>query len=172
MKCDAWVVTVSWESFQLPVAHSWGLLNHLNSFCRGMFKFKTKLDADSLLYSLSHFDATATQYTCSLNCVYRPHWLVQWGCHCSRVCIPLHWPWLPGYIDVAQTVLVMLTMIELFADRLHIHTHTYIWGCVRDFFKSATSRVCFSGFSKQSAQFPILSLFLSVDTVSETWCSL
>ena len=33
-------------------------------------------------------DAIATQYTCSLNSVYCPHWLVQWSCHCSRMCIP------------------------------------------------------------------------------------
>ena len=40
---------------QLPLA-----MNHPNSFCRGMFKLNTKLDADSLLYSLSHFVETAT----------------------------------------------------------------------------------------------------------------
>ena len=28
----------------------------------------------------------------------------------SHMCIPAHSPWLPGYIDVAQTVLVILTM--------------------------------------------------------------
>ena len=32
------------------------LLNHPNSFCRGMFKFNAKFDADSLLYLLSHFE--------------------------------------------------------------------------------------------------------------------
>ena len=31
------------------------LLNHQNSFHRGMFKLNTEFDADSLLYSLSHF---------------------------------------------------------------------------------------------------------------------
>ena len=49
--------------------------------------------------------------------VYHPHWLVQWGHHCSRMCIPVHSPWLPGYIDVAQTILVILTMDGLFLDR-------------------------------------------------------
>ena len=38
------------------VAHSCGLLNHLNGFCRGMFNFNAKFDADSLLYLLSHFE--------------------------------------------------------------------------------------------------------------------
>ena len=32
------------------------LLNHPNSFCRGMFKLNAKFDADSFLYSLSHFE--------------------------------------------------------------------------------------------------------------------
>ena len=31
--------------------------------------------------------------------------------------IPVHFPWLPGYIDVMQTVLLMLTMTGLFPDR-------------------------------------------------------
>ena len=44
------------ESIQLPVAHSSCLLNHLNSFHGGMFMLSAKLDADSLLYSLSCFE--------------------------------------------------------------------------------------------------------------------
>ena len=43
------------EAAKSPVAHSCGLLNHPNSFHRGIFKLNTKSDADSLLYSLSHF---------------------------------------------------------------------------------------------------------------------
>ena len=31
-------------------------MNHLNSFCRGMFKLNAKFGADSLLYSFSHFE--------------------------------------------------------------------------------------------------------------------
>ena len=54
-KYDAWVGTLLWWSCQSPVAHSCGLLNHLNSFCWGMFELNAKFDADSLLYSLSHF---------------------------------------------------------------------------------------------------------------------
>ena len=61
-------------------------------------------------------NAMATQYTCSLNGVYHPHWLVQWSHHCSWMHIPVHSPWLPGYIDVTQTVLVIL-MAGLFLDR-------------------------------------------------------
>ena len=33
-------------------------LNHLNSFHRGVFKLNSKFDAESLLYSLSHFDCS------------------------------------------------------------------------------------------------------------------
>ena len=39
--------------------------------------------------------------------------------HCSRMHIPVHSPWLPGYIDLTQTVLVILTMAGLFPDRPH-----------------------------------------------------
>ena len=51
---DARVGVLSWWSCEAPVAHG-SLLNHLNSFCGGMFKLHTKFDADSLLYLLSHF---------------------------------------------------------------------------------------------------------------------
>ena len=63
-------------------------------------------------------NATATQYTCSLNGFYCPHWLVHWSRHCSHMCIPVHSPWLPGYIDVTQTILVILTMAGLFWTEL------------------------------------------------------
>ena len=43
-------------------------------------------------------NARVTQYTCSLKGVCRPHSLVQLSCHCSRMCIPVHSPWLPGYL--------------------------------------------------------------------------
>ena len=59
-------------------------------------------------------------YTCSLNRVYWPHWLVQWSCHCSHMRTPVHSQWLPGYIDVMQSALVILTMVELLPDRPHI----------------------------------------------------
>ena len=45
-----------WWSCQSPVAHSCSLLNHPNSFHRGIFKINAKFDAKSLLYSLSHFE--------------------------------------------------------------------------------------------------------------------
>ena len=42
-------------SHQLPIAEVF-LLNHPNISHGGMFKLDTKFDADSLLYSLSHFE--------------------------------------------------------------------------------------------------------------------
>ena len=69
----------------------------------------------------------ATQYTCSLNSVYQPHWLVQRSCHCSGTHIPGHSPWLPGYTDVALTILVILTMAGLFPDRPHIASYLFIY---------------------------------------------
>ena len=92
-----------------------------DSFCRGMFKLHANFDADSLLYSLSHFE-------CDSHTVHRltqqhlpPHWLVQWSGRCSHMCTPVHSPWLPGYIDVVQTILVILTMAGLFLDRPLTH---------------------------------------------------
>ena len=47
----------------------------------------------------------------------RLHWLVEWNHHCSYMCFLVHSLWLPDYIDVTQTVLVILTMAGLFLDR-------------------------------------------------------
>ena len=122
-RCDAWVCVLLWWSCQSPVAHSCGLLNHLNSFHRWMFKLNSKFDADSLLCLLSYFECDGTEYTGSLNGDHHPHWLVQWSHHCSPVHIPVHSPCLPAYINVMQSVLIILTMTGLFPDRpgiLHV----------------------------------------------------
>ena len=74
-------------------------------------------------------NAMATQYSCSPNGIYCPHWIVQWSHHCSHTHVPVHSPWLPGYIDVTQTVLFILTMVGLFPYRPRIPW--YIWGLSR-----------------------------------------
>ena len=56
-----------------------------------------------------------------------PHWLVQWGHHCSGMCIPVHSPWLPADIYVMQTILIILTMTALFLDRPHIWIYIFIY---------------------------------------------
>ena len=114
---DAWVGALLWWSYQLLVAHSCGLLNHLNSFCGGMFKLNAKFDVDSLLYSLSHFECDG----------HTVHMLTQWcllppltstvksslftHAHSSPLSLAarLH--------RVLQTVLVILTMTGHFLDR-------------------------------------------------------
>ena len=55
MRHDAWVGTLLWWSCQSPAAHSCGPESHPNSFGGGMLKLNAKFDADSLLYSLSHY---------------------------------------------------------------------------------------------------------------------
>ena len=135
---DAWVGALSQWSCQSPVAHSCGLLNHLNSFHGGMFKLNAKFDADSLLYSVI-WNAMATQYTCSLRSFYHPHWLVNWSCHCSCMHIPVQSPWLPGYIDVVKTVLVILTMGGVFLDRLFVHIKR--WGTCSRFLVVASPAI-------------------------------
>ena len=107
-----WEGALSWWSCQSPVVHSCSLLHHLNSFHGGMFKLNAKFGADLLLYSLI-LNVMATQYTCLPNNVYCPHWLAQWSCHCSHMHIPVHSLRLPGYINVAQTVLIILTLAGL-----------------------------------------------------------
>ena len=66
-------------------------------------------------------NAMATQYTCSFNGIYHLQWLVQWSHHWSHMHIPVHSPWLPGHINIAQDILITLTMARLFLDRLYTH---------------------------------------------------
>ena len=77
-----WAGTLLWWSCQSPVTYSYSLLNHLNSFCGGMFKLNAKFDTDSLFYSLSHLECNGhTVHMLTEHCLSR-HWLVQWSCHC------------------------------------------------------------------------------------------
>ena len=82
-----------------------------------MFKLNAKFDADLLLYSLDHFE-------CKGNTV---HMLTQWcppppltttvKYHCSCMSTPVHSPWLPGFINIMQIILIILTMVGIFPDR-------------------------------------------------------
>ena len=79
-----------------------------------------KFDADSLLCLLSHFECDGHTVHISLSGVYAP------TDQFSKVvivhtCAFQSSPWLPSYIDVAQTVLIILTMAGLFLDRHCIH---------------------------------------------------
>ena len=104
---DAWAGALLWWSCQSPAAHSCGLLNHPNSFliiqtehseeCSSLMQIFLQIHCSTCPVILS---VTATQYACSLNGIYHPHWLVQWSRHCSHLCIPVHSPWLPVYSKV------------------------------------------------------------------------
>ena len=78
-------------------------------------------------------NAMATQYICSFNSVYRPHWLVQCGWHCPLMHIPVHSPWLP---DVTQTVFSLSFLKILFIvfregkGRRKTGKETSICGCL------------------------------------------
>ena len=97
------------------------LLNYPSSFHGGMFKLNAKFDADSLLYSLSHFECNG----------HTVHMLTQWhlpppmtstvksslfihACSSSLTLVV-------SYFDVTQIVLIILTMARLFPDRPHIY---------------------------------------------------
>ena len=116
--------------FYLPCTHCIfpeSFLNPPNSFRGGMFKLNTKFDVDSLLYLLI-LNVMATQYTCSLNSIYRPHWLVQWSRHCSPMCIPVHSPW-------CQVTLTLHKPFSLYKQRLDFflewpHKCMYIYVCM------------------------------------------
>ena len=97
---DTWAGVSSWWSCQSPVAHSWSLLNHQISLCGGVFKLNTKLDADSLLYSLSHFECDGhTVHTLTQRHPLPPLTSTVKSSLFTHV-HPVLSPWLPGYIDV------------------------------------------------------------------------
>ena len=94
------------------------------------------LTQNSMLISCSTcsviLNVTATQHTCSLKGIYYPHWLVQRSHHCSRMSIAVHPPWLPGYINVVQTILV--DNGRIFLDRLHSCVCVCVCVCVCEIF--------------------------------------
>ena len=84
-----------------------------------MFKLNAKFDVDSLLY-LVILNTTDMQYTCSLNSATPPMTsTVKSSLFTHAHSTPLSL--VPGNIDVAQTVLVILTMAGIFLDRPHVY---------------------------------------------------
>ena len=45
----------------------------------------------------------------------------------SGTCSPAHCPWLPGYINVRQTILIILTVAGIFQDKPHIFFSIRVW---------------------------------------------
>ena len=98
----------------LIAATFWVIQIVFNEECSSLTQNFMQIHCSTCLVILN---VMATQYTCSLNGVYRPHWLVQWSHHCSHMYIPVYLPQLSGYIHVAQTIVIMLTMAGHFPDR-------------------------------------------------------
>ena len=82
-----------------------------------MFKVHAKFDADSLLYLLSHFECDGqTVHILTQQCLLPPLTSTV-SHHCSLMHVSVYSPWLPGYINVAQTILITLALARLFPDR-------------------------------------------------------
>ena len=123
-KCDGWVGTLSWWSCQSPVAHSCSLVNHPNSFHGAMFKLNTKFEADSLLYSLSHFEyhghtvhmLTPQHLLRSLTGTVKSSLFS----HVHSIALSL-----AARLHQCRTNHLTLTMAGHFVDRPHTCVHTY-----------------------------------------------
>ena len=102
---------------QLPIAAAFWIIQIVSAEeCSSLMQNLTQIHCSTRSVILN---AMTTQYTCPFKGVYHPHWLVQWSCHCSFLCMPAHSPWLPGYTKVTQIILIILTMVGLFPDRPH-----------------------------------------------------
>ena len=118
-KNSAWDMMHNWAhccdeaaNYQLPLVSAFSIIPIVSTGqCSSFMQNLMQIHCSTCSVILN---AMATQYTCSLNGVYQPHWPVQWSHHCSHMHIPVHAPWLPGYIDVTQTVVVIRTMLGFF----------------------------------------------------------
>ena len=126
-RCDRWMDVLSWWSCQLSVAAPfWIILIVSAKECSTLTQNLMQILGSTYWIILN---VMATWYTSSLNRVCRPHWLVPWSHHCSHMCIPAHPLWLPGYTDVVQIILIILTVVGLFLTRPQLFTYmnTYIY---------------------------------------------
>ena len=131
MRHDAWTGVLSWWSCQSPGAHSWGLLNHANSFYRGMqslmqmFKLNAKFDAELLLYPLSHSECDGhTVHMLIQTCLLPPLMSTVKSslfthAHSSSLSLAAK------VLHVMQTIFIILTMVRLFFQRDLINSCLY-----------------------------------------------
>ena len=115
-------------------------------------------------------NATATQYTCSLNGIYRP-WLAQWSRHCSHMCIPVLSPLLPGYSDVTHTILIILKMVGLFLNRPHIYKCKCKCKCKYKYKTTYYSPLPFSSLGKSSIKTKLINVVPLANT-QKSWLRL
>ena len=91
-------------SHQLPIAVAFWIIQIVSTEeCLSLMQNLMQIHCSPCSVILN---VMATQYTCSLNGIYCAHWLVQWRLHCSDTHIPVHYPWLSGYVDVAKTLIM------------------------------------------------------------------
>ena len=81
-----------------------------------MLKLNKKSDADSLLYLLSRFECNGHTVH-MLTQRHLPSPVTSTVKLLLFMHIPAHSPGLPGYMDVPQTILIILTVVGLFPDR-------------------------------------------------------
>ena len=110
-------------SHHLPIAAAFWIIPIVSTEeCSSLMQNLMQIHCSTGLVILK---ATPTQYICSLNSIYHPHWLVQWSCHCSCMHIPVQSLWLPGYFDVMQIILFMLIRARHFLERPNM-SYSYI----------------------------------------------
>ena len=72
---------------QLPIAEAFWIIWIVSmEECSSLMQNLMNICCSTLSVILN---VTATQYKCSLNGVYHPHWLAQWSRHCSCLHIPV-----------------------------------------------------------------------------------
>ena len=92
-------------------------MNHPNSVHGGMVRLNAKFVADTLLYLFSHFESDDRTGHMLTQGHLLPPLTSTVKSSLFTHCIPVHSPWLPGHIDIVQTVPVVLTMAGLFPGR-------------------------------------------------------
>ena len=126
-KSSSWDMMHEWArchdkagNHQLPIASAFWIIGIVSE--GGMFKLNAEFDEDSLLCLLSHFECDGhTVHMLTQGCLPPQLTSTVWCCHCPCMHIPVHSPWLPRYLDIMQTILVILTMVGLFADKPCTH---------------------------------------------------
>ena len=121
-KCNSMISKIFFKdkTMQSTLALSCGLPNHLNSFhgkCSSLMSNVMQIFS-CVAQSFWMWWPHSTYSHSTGVCWY--HWLVQWSCHCSCMHILVPSPYLPGYTDVTETILVMLTLAGRFPGRPHI----------------------------------------------------
>ena len=97
-------------------------MNHPDSFCGGMFKLNAKFDA---VFCPTHsVILNETVHMLTQRLLWPPLTSTVKSSLVTHVHSSPLSSWLPGYVDVTQTILIILTMVGLFPDR-QIYTYPF-----------------------------------------------